>query len=73
MDNTTFLPGSLFDNINKFANSLGYENAGIALTLAQVPWKSTDDRDAFIQSITGKPPQGDDAINQIQRSASDNK
>lgn len=56
----TWLPGSLFDNINKFANSLGYENAGIALQLSMVPWESTDERDLFIQSITGKNVQGSD-------------
>lgn len=56
---TTWMDGSLFDNINKFANSLGYENAGIALQLAMIPWESTDERDLFIQSVTGKPVQGD--------------
>jgi hypothetical protein len=56
---TTWNPGSLFDNVNKFANSLGYENAAIALQLAMVPWESTDDRDLFIQSVTGRPVQGD--------------
>ena len=58
MDNVVWLRGSLFDNIDKFANSLGYENAGIALQLAMVPWESPDDRDLFIQSITGDDVQG---------------
>lgn len=66
----TFLPGSLFDNINKFANSLGYQNAGIALTLAQIPWKTTEDRDTFIQSITGRSVEGDNAPDPTQRSTS---
>jgi len=56
----TWLPGSLFDNVNKFANSFGYENAAIALQLAMVPWESPEERDLFIQSVTGKPVQGDD-------------
>lgn len=70
MDNVTFLPGSLYDNINKFANSFGYDNAGIALTLAQIPWKSVEDRNTFIESITGRPVQGDDAPDPTQRSTS---
>ena len=70
VDNVTFLPGSLHDNINKFGSSLGYKNAGIALTLAQIPWKSVDDRNAFIESITGKPVQGDDIPDPTQRSTS---
>jgi hypothetical protein len=28
--------GTIFDNIDKFANSLGYENASIAIPLAMV-------------------------------------
>jgi hypothetical protein len=51
-------PGSLYDNVDKFANSLGYENAGIALTLAMVPWDSVDDRDAFIEVLTSEMPMG---------------
>lgn len=57
---TTWMPGSLFDNINKFANSFGYENAAIALQLAMIPWESVDERDLFIQSVTGKEVQGSD-------------
>lgn len=52
-------PGSLYDNVDKFANSLGYENASIALTLAMVPWDSVDDRDAFIEVLTSEMPMGD--------------
>lgn len=52
-------PGSLYDNVDKFANSLGYENAGIALTLAMVPWDSINDRDAFIEVLTSEMPMGD--------------
>ena len=40
MSQATWIPGGLFDNIDKFANSLGYQNAAIALELAMVPWKS---------------------------------
>ncbi len=55
--------GSLYDSIDKFATSLGYENAGIALTLAMVPWNSPEDRDAFIESITGRTPSGGNSGN----------
>ena len=58
MSKTVWLPGSLFDNIDKFANSLGYENAGIAIHLAMQPWESVEDRDSFIQAITGDDVQG---------------
>ena len=54
----SFQPGTLFDNIDKFANTLGYENAAIALTLSMVPWDSVEDRDAFIEAITEQEPQG---------------
>ena len=58
MADVTFMPGSLFDNIDKFANSLGYENAGIAIHLALQPWPSPNDRDSFIAAITGDSAQG---------------
>lgn len=57
---TQWVPGTIFDNIDKFANSLGYENAAIALPLSMVPWQSTDDRDAFIRALTDADPQGGD-------------
>jgi hypothetical protein len=58
MSKAAWLPGSLFDNIDKFANSLGYQNAGIAMELAMISWKSPDERDAFIQAITGEDVKG---------------
>jgi hypothetical protein len=51
-------PGSLYDNIDRFASSLGYENASIAITLGMIPWESIDDRDDFIETITGDIPKG---------------
>lgn len=50
--------GTLFDNIDQFANSLGYENAGIIMQLSLVPWNSPEDRDQFIYAITGDAPKG---------------
>lgn len=58
MNKSTWLPGGLFDNIDKFANSLGYQNAGIAMELAMIPWKSPEERDAFIMAITENDVQG---------------
>lgn len=58
-----FLPGSVFDNINTFANSFGYENAGIVMKLALMPWESTEDRDTFILAATGNPAQSEQTHN----------
>ena len=60
MKSPAWLPGGFFDNLDKFANSFGYENTAIALQLAMIPWESTDERDLFIQSVTGNPVQGGD-------------
>jgi hypothetical protein len=67
MADVAWMPGSIFDNIDKFANSLGYQNASIAMELAMMPWKSTEDRDAFITSITGQDPQGGTEKNYIKQ------
>lgn len=58
MSKVAWLPGSLFDNVDKFANSLGYQNAGIAIELAMQSWESPEDRNAFIHAITGDNVQG---------------
>lgn len=49
---------TFFDHLDKFANSLGYENFGIALSLSTVPWQSVEDRDIFIMTITGEDVKG---------------
>jgi hypothetical protein len=67
MDDVTWMPGGFFDNIDKFSNSLGYQNAGIVMELAMMSWKSTEDRDAFITSITGQDPQGGTEKNYIKQ------
>jgi len=67
MDDVLFMPGSLFDNIDKFANSLGYQNAAIALELAMMPWKSPEERDAFILGITGEDVKGGTEKNYIKQ------
>jgi hypothetical protein len=67
MADVAWMPGSLFDNIDKFANSLGYQNAGIVMELAMMPWKSAEERDAFIVGITGQDPQGGTEKNYIKQ------
>ena len=67
MADVFWMPGSLFDNIDKFANSLGYQNAAIALELAMVPWKSPEERDAFITGITGEDVKGGTEKNYIKQ------
>ncbi len=53
-----WVENSFFDHLDKFANSLGYDNFGIALSLSMVPWESTTDRDRFIMAITEDEVQG---------------
>lgn len=67
MTDVTFLPGSFFDNVDKFASSLGYQNAGIVFELAMIPWKSPEDRDSFIMGITGEDVKGGREYNYIKR------
>lgn len=67
MADVYWMPGSLFDNIDKFANSLGYQNAAIALELAMMPWKSPEERDAFIVGITGEDVKGGTEKNYIKQ------
>ena len=63
----TFMPGSFFDNVDKFANSFGYQNAGIVFELSMIPWKSVEDRDAFIMEVTQDDVQGGTEKNYIKR------
>lgn len=53
-----WVENNFFDHLDKFANSLGYENFAIAIPLAMVPWESPEDRDIFILTITGDEVQG---------------
>jgi hypothetical protein len=67
MDDVLWMPGGLFDNIDKFANSLGYQNAAIALELSMMPWKSPEERDAFIVGLTGEDVKGSEEKNYIKQ------
>lgn len=67
MVDVAWMPGSLFDNIDKFANSLGYQNAGIIMELSMISWPSPEERDAFIVGITGEDAQGGTEKNYIKR------
>ena len=53
-----WMENSFFDHLDKFANSLGFENYEIAIPLAMIPWRNPNDRDAFIMSITGEEVKG---------------
>lgn len=53
-----WMENTFFDHLDKFANSLGYENFGIALHLSTVNWNSTEERDSFIRSVTGEDVKG---------------
>lgn len=67
MKDVAFVSGSFFDNVDKFANSLGYQNAAIALELAMIPWNSPEERDRFITGITGEDVKGGDEKYYIKR------
>jgi len=53
-----WLENGFFDHLDKFANSLGYENFAIAIPLAMVKWESPEDRDAFIMTLTNQDVRG---------------
>lgn len=53
-----WMENTFFDHLDKFANSLGYENFGIALHLSMVNWNTVEERDAFIRSLTGEDVKG---------------
>lgn len=53
-----WLENSFFDHLDRFANSLGFENYDIAIPLAMVPWRTAEDRDAFIMTLTGEEVKG---------------
>lgn len=48
-------PGSWLDNLNAFADGLGYQNADIAMGMAGIPWENDADRSAFINHLTATP------------------
>jgi hypothetical protein len=40
------------DNITAFVDALGMDEPGIVISLANVPWQSDEDRNAFIDHLT---------------------
>jgi hypothetical protein len=38
-------------SVSDFVDALGYDEPGIVLTLAQVPWESDNDRQEFIKAM----------------------
>jgi len=53
-----WMENTFFDHLDKFSNSLGYENFGIAFSLSSIEWKTTEARDSFIRAITGTDVKG---------------
>lgn len=53
-----WMENTFFDHLDKFGNSLGYENFDIAFMLSMIPWESPTDRDNFIMEITGQDVKG---------------
>jgi hypothetical protein len=41
-------------NLAAFTDALGVENAGMIVTLSQMPWVDDNDRDQFIKYLTGR-------------------
>lgn len=67
MADVAWMPGSFFDNVDKFASSLGYQNAAIVMELASISWKSPEERDAFILGLTGEDVKGGTEKNYIKQ------
>ena len=38
-------------SVSDFVDALGYDEPGIVLTLAQVPWESDNERNAFLNEL----------------------
>jgi hypothetical protein len=53
-----WMENTFFDHLDKFSNSLGYENFGIVFSLSGIEWKTTEERDSFIRAITGTDVKG---------------
>ena len=66
MQDTTWRPGGFFDNLDKFASALGYQNLGTVFEFAMMSWESTEARDSFITSLTNKDVQNPE-YNYIKR------
>lgn len=52
MQQPEWRPGSFLDNLTVATMKLGYDYIPVAWGLAKVPWKSTSDRDAFLNALT---------------------
>lgn len=45
---------SFLDNLSAAADAVGFENADMALGLARVNWQSVQEREEFLQALTGR-------------------
>jgi hypothetical protein len=51
------MAGDMFiENVARFTEALGVENAPAVMRLSMVGWPDRDTRDAFIKDLTGKDP-----------------
>ena len=67
MAGSMFQPGSFYDNLNAVASQLGFKQPGVVWGLAKVRWRSTDERDQFLQALTAR-----DYFNVIQTGQGNN-
>lgn len=44
---------SMVEDLDAFTRAFGIENAPMVFHFAMLPWASTEQRDSFIQDITG--------------------
>lgn len=47
-------PGSFLDNLSAAADAVGFDNVELAWGLARVRWESIEDREAFLNALTGR-------------------
>jgi hypothetical protein len=48
-------PGTIWDNVAAVVSAIGMGTPAVVLSLARLPWASTDERDAFLREITYVP------------------
>lgn len=50
----TWEPGTVWDNVDAFAGAIGVVDVGVVWGLANVKWRSVEERDGFIQVVLRK-------------------
>jgi len=59
MKNPEWTTLSFLDNLNAAALKVGYDNIPIAWGVAHVRWKSVEEREAFLESLTNEKIVGE--------------